>query len=95
MADFALNIDSRPIAVSAWVDGTYVSAAEVAGAQVWSIQRGYPKVTYYKMRGMDAIVSGLYDAWLAVGTPDLTGAVYTGTLAKPLRDIIVVDTWSL
>lgn len=49
----------------------------------------------YKMRGEDAVANGTYDTWLAIGTPDTTGALYGGALATPLRDIIVVDSWGV
>jgi|SRR5262245_25388146 len=48
----------------------------------------------YKMRGMDAAVDGLYDTWLVEGEPDTDASEYTGELATPLRDVIVIDTWS-
>lgn len=49
----------------------------------------------YKMRGMDATIHGLYDTWIVTGSPDTTGASYTGPLATPLRDIVVVDSWGV
>lgn len=48
----------------------------------------------YKMRGMDAVTNGLYDTWIT-SAPDFAGASYAGALATPLRDIVVVDAWSL
>lgn len=48
-----------------------------------------PKATTFKMRGEDHNTNGLYDTWQVVGQPDLTGAQYTGSLATPLRDIII------
>jgi hypothetical protein len=65
-------------------------------AQIWQVyEAGYPPpaVMAYKMRGMDAAISGLYDAWISVGTPDYAGTGYHGALATPLRDIVVIDTW--
>ena len=49
---------------------------------------------YYKMRGMDKNVNGLYDVWIVTGVPDFTGNTYAGALTTPLRDIVVQDTWT-
>lgn len=62
-------------------------------ANMWTVIAGPWQVSVYKMRGMDAAVSGLYDTWLS-SEVDLDGSEYHGALATPLRDIIVIDTWS-
>lgn len=46
----------------------------------------------FKMRGMDALVAGLYDTWLS-SSPDLRAQSYAGELARPLRDVCVIDFW--
>jgi hypothetical protein len=62
-------------------------------ANFWTVVPTTWRVTVYKMRGMDAAVSGLYDTWLVTGAPDTTGANYHGAFATPLRDILVIDAW--
>lgn len=52
-------------------------------------------IYYYKMRGMDHNVSGLYDTWTVVGSPDYAAASYVGALALPLRDVVISATWGI
>jgi hypothetical protein len=51
--------------------------------------------TYYKMRGMDQTTNGLYATWVVTGAPDYSAGSYTGALNRPLRDVHVVDTWTV
>lgn len=94
--DYAGNDSQQAPALTGWIGG----APEVTGVPVTGYVWNHATpdmvvlVTVYKMRGMDKNTNGLYDTWLVSGTPDLTGASYAGALAKPLRDIIVIDSWS-
>lgn len=90
-ANIVLSRDWRAVALALalnteWTGGQY-------SANFWSAARGLPVVTYFKMRGMDAAIDGLYDTWLVAASPDNTGTRYDGELATPLRDIIVIDEW--
>lgn len=71
-------------------------AVDSFGVNLWGLYASSqtPPVTTYKMRGMDAAVSGLYDSWLTTGAPDTDGSDYHGALAKPLRDVVVIDAWT-
>lgn len=53
------------------------------------------EVTYYKMRGMDNAVDGLYDTWITINFIDVSASQYTGTLVTPLRDVIVINKWKV
>jgi hypothetical protein len=53
-----------------------------------------PPTVYYKMVGEDHNIPGLKDTWRVIGTPDLTGASYSGPLATPLQRIAIADTWT-
>lgn len=75
------------------------SNLEYVGMNLWSVgsvgrSSSSVAATYYKMRGQDAAVNGLYDTWIASGAPDTAGTYYSGALALPLRDVVVVDSWS-
>lgn len=48
----------------------------------------------FKMRGMDAAIAGRYDEWLA-SSADMRAQSYTGALARPLRDVCVIDVWDI
>lgn len=48
---------------------------------------------YYKMGGMDHTINGRYDTWLVIGAPDTSGALYMGSMTKPLRKIVVLASW--
>jgi hypothetical protein len=50
---------------------------------------GMTRWTYYTMIGMDAATTQR-DTWRVIAAQDLTGAQYTGQLAKPLRNISVL-----
>lgn len=70
---------------------------DALGYNLWSPPGsaiGYPPVVMYKMRGEDAVVDGRYDSWLVRSEPDLDASEYTGALARPLRDVVVIDTWT-
>ena len=49
---------------------------------------------YFKMRGMDASTDGLYDTWVVFGLPDFAASAYAGSLATPLRDVVIDSSWS-
>lgn len=91
-----LGNDWRAVAIAKWVQAMPSLGQSVMG-RVWSIHDyGYapPEIlTTYKMCGEDAVVNGLYDTWLVTGTPDDDASEYTGSLAKPLRDVIVIGKW--
>lgn len=73
------------------------SIERAVGLNLWTVGRGYSVETLvrmYKMRGEDALTDALYDSWLVEGAPDLDASEYAGALARPLRDVIVTDTWS-
>lgn len=96
MADFLLAQNSWPIVLDA--DPLPVLTSGWLGINLWTIGLGIPPttsvpITIYKMRGMDAVTNGTYDTWLATGEPDTDGSGYAGPLAKPLRDIVVTDSW--
>lgn len=87
--------DWRETAMNARLN-TLPALGLLASGIVWMLyELGYPPppLVTYKMRGMDALVDSLYDAWLSVGEPDSSGSKYSGTLTRPLRDIIVIDSW--
>ena len=48
-----------------------------------------PTTVTYVMRGEDKNVNGLYDTWISVGSADFAAALYAGSLATPLRDVVV------
>jgi hypothetical protein len=93
MADFLGNDHMASMPPWFTADRTAEGAARV-GVD-WSLALGSaPAITMYKMRGEDALADGLYDTWLATGAPDLDGSDYEGDLVTPLRDVIVIDTWT-
>lgn len=54
------------------------------------------KARYHLMRAVDADASPLtYRTWVVMGSPDTTGAKYTGTKSglSPLSNIVVVTSW--
>lgn len=56
--------------------------------------------TYYKMRALDASCAPAktYRTWVVSGTPDATGARYTGAHcggSVNFADIVVEDTWQV
>lgn len=63
------------------------------GINVWTAGLGTLRPAIYKMRGQDALVDALYDCWLSPGQPDPDARAYIGALAKPLRDVCVIDSW--
>jgi hypothetical protein len=75
-----------------------VSSLNGIGINLWTIfgtsEVSVASAITYKMRGMDAALNGVYDTWLATAAPDTSGAYYGGVLAQPLRDIVVVDSWT-
>lgn len=96
MADFVLAIDGYTPALANYLNvDKGPSGLDGIGINLWSVgTAGAPSVPIYKMRGMDAAISGLYDTWVVTGVKDPTGINYHGSLATPLRDIIVIDTWN-
>lgn len=54
---------------------------------------------YFKMRGKDIDCVGplTYRSWVVTGTPDATGAQYTGPKcgASPLAEITIEDKWDV
>jgi hypothetical protein len=72
----------RFTAAEDWSDAT-----SVIGACHYDV-----RALLFKMRGMDALVDGLYETWLA-GSADLRAQSYAGALARPLRDVCVIDVW--
>jgi hypothetical protein len=91
-SDTAMN-DALSSAVTMTLNAARATAP--IAANVWSVAAvgGSSTTTIYKMRGMDAVVHGLYDCWLATGAPDFAAAQYTGALTTPLRDVVIVDDW--
>jgi hypothetical protein len=88
-ADYDISTDWRAVAVvrrftanEDWNDAT-----SVVGVCHYDV-----RALLYKMRGMDAVVNGLYETWL-VSSPDLRAQSYPGALARPLRDVCVIDVW--
>src|SRR3954470_3213507 len=79
-------------AASRWLEAEAVG--DQRPANLWTVVPTSWRITRYKMRGMDATVAGLYDTWIVQTEPDLDGSEYGGALAKPLRDVIVIDSWS-
>jgi hypothetical protein len=79
----ASTVAKRFTAVLDWSDAT-----SVIGACHYDVG-----ALLYKMRGMDAVVDGLYETWLA-GSSDLRAQSYAGALALPLRDVCVIDVWN-
>jgi len=74
--------------------GLHVTASldpvSLTNTQNWSTY-----TVYYKMRGMDNTVNGLYDIWVVNTTPDFTASAYTGALNRPLRDVCIIDFWQI
>lgn len=89
MADFPMNADRVPDA-GTW---TFYYDNVDRAANLWSPSLSASIVTSYKMRGMDALTTAVYDTWLSAGAPDYAATKYTGALHTPLRDIIVIDAW--
>lgn len=87
MADYQ-GTDWQSTTMSLRLSGIWAVEGVSFIGEIWRIA-----MPVFKMRGMDAAVSGTYDTWLSSGQPDLTGAGYRGSLATPLRDIVVVDYW--
>jgi hypothetical protein len=53
---------------------------------------------YYAMRGVDVDALSLtYRSWVVSGSPDITGALYTGDKSgsSPLTNIQVVAQWAI
>lgn len=73
----------RFTAAEDWNDAT-----SVVGACHYDV-----RALLYKMRGMDAVVDGLYETWLS-SSADLRAQSYAGALALPLRDVCVIDVWN-
>lgn len=101
MAEYQSNADQVSNAVAFTMHDGIKLTWGVAhnNGTIW--MQGYPMesppspVIMYKMRGMDAVVLGLYDSWLSEQEPDLDASKYAGSLNLPLRDVIVVDSWPL
>lgn len=52
-------------------------------------QSQLPATTTYVMRGEDAAVAGRYDTWKSPLSPDFSASLYAGSLATPIRDVVV------
>lgn len=78
---------------TAWLQAQ-MACEERATINFWTVAASDWERTFYKMRGMDALTDGLYDTWLAESEPDLDASEYAGALNLPLRDVIVIDSWS-
>lgn len=50
------------------------------------------RLVLFKLRGMDATTDGLYDYWLSTSR-DQCAQDYRGELARPLRDVVVIDDY--
>lgn len=96
MAAYDLAIDGYVPAVANWLNVPLdASNLNGIGVNLWSMGPPGPiPVTVYKMRGMDAAIDGTYDTWLVSSAPDMDASDYHGALATPLRDVIVVDSWT-
>ena len=97
MPDYPISSDGTDVAFSLYGNvARDWGSVDALGRNNWTMgpANTTAPVTIYKMRGMDAAVSGVYDTWLVSGAPDLDASDYSGPLATPLRDVIVIDTWS-
>lgn len=76
-------------------DGTNLGMTQLPATNSAALSGASGSVLYYKMRGMDHNVFGLYDTWLVLGAPDYAQANYNGSLATPLRDVVISAAWGL
>lgn len=93
MTDYPIALDGLPV-----TSGLNLKWGAPFAANIWSVgvvNAPPPPIVVFKMRGMDASSGGLYDTWLSTQSPDYSGEQYHGTLAKPLRDVVVVDSWGV
>lgn len=98
---FPITATRAPIRVSedSLQDYELLSTSEEAlGASSLELGGVTPVVTYYQMRGVDidCVLILTYRSWVVAGSPDFTGALYTGPKCgpTPLSSIVVVDSWS-
>lgn len=67
-----------------------VDTVDISNTQSWSTV-----TVYYKMRGMDAVTTGVYDTWVVNANPDFSASSYSGSLNLPLRDVCIIDFWQI
>lgn len=91
-SDKTLRVDGYVPAIAAYRNAVLDPTEQPCN--FWTVRAANWETTWYKMRGMDALTDGLYATWLSSAAPDTTGALYSGPLNRPLRDVIVIDTWS-
>jgi len=74
-----------------WVANATTSKPSISGTFA-RITDGPSVIHHFKMVGQDAVTTAT-GTWVVTGTPDFTGAQYTGGLTTPLRNIAISEEW--
>ena len=78
--------------------GSTGTGATQADAGTLNFTSGTSVTTYFLMRGNDpdCVTQPTYRYWIVTGSPDPTGAQYTGARCggSPLTNIIIESTWT-